>query len=109
MTDAPTPPGLQHERTALAWERTAISMMVAGVLLARYAAEDAHWVIAFVGLAHTGIGAGILVWADLRYENFDDPSNGTDVVHPAAARLLGIATITLTGAGLLLAIILTFV
>ena len=28
---------LQHERTALAWERTAIAAMVAGVVLARSA------------------------------------------------------------------------
>ena len=34
--------GLQHERTALAWERTAIAGMVAGVFLARYAAAARH-------------------------------------------------------------------
>ena len=32
-------PMLQHERTALAWERTAIATMVAGILLARVAAR----------------------------------------------------------------------
>ena len=43
--------GLQHERTALAWERTAIAAMVAGVLLGRYASEALHPTFAVVGIA----------------------------------------------------------
>ena len=38
-------------------------MIVNGVLLARYAAEDTHWVIAFIGLAETAAGGALLIWA----------------------------------------------
>lgn len=100
--------GLQHERTALAWERTAISMMVAGILLARYAAADAHFSLGLLGLVHTAIGGGLLVWAGNNYEGLHGPvREDTEVVHPNLARLVGITTIASTGLALLLAVILT--
>lgn len=102
----PSVPGLQHERTALAWERTSIAMIVAGVLLARYASTDAHWTIALIGLTHTMVGAGVLVWAGYHYDDLHGPIKRSEVVHPTAARLMGLTTITLTGAGLILAVIL---
>lgn len=100
--------GLQHERTALAWERTAISMMVAGILLARYAAQDAHFTVGLLGLIHTAVGGGILVWAGSNYEGLHGPVRAeTEVVHPNLARLVGITTVVSTGLALLLAVILT--
>ena len=39
---------LQHERTALAWERTAISTIVAGAFLTRYVVS-VHRALAVVG------------------------------------------------------------
>ncbi len=114
-TPEPPPPsprvidvGLQHERTALAWERTAISMMVAGILLARYAAADAHFTLGLLGLIHTAIGGGILVWAGNNYEGLHGPVGAdTEVVHPTLARLVGITTVVSTGLALVLAVILT--
>lgn len=35
----PAPPGVQNERTALAWQRTALSLLVATAALARFAYE----------------------------------------------------------------------
>lgn len=43
----PQPPGLQNERTALAWQRTALSLLAGAVALTRFAYEQ----IGFVGLA----------------------------------------------------------
>lgn len=100
--------GLQHERTALAWERTSVAMMVAGMLLARYASDDGHWVVALLGLAHTAIGAGMLVWTGYNYDNLHGPLRaGEDIVHPTATRLVGLATISLTGSATILAVVLT--
>ena len=98
--------GLQHERTSLAWERTAISMMVAGLVLSRFAATEALWLLAAGGMAQVTFGAALLVWSGVHYEEL----HGTlrrrdDVVHPAAARWVGLATIAGTGAGLVAALI----
>jgi uncharacterized membrane protein YidH (DUF202 family) len=100
-------PGLQHERTALAWERTAIAVMIAGVLLARYAAETVHYTIAFVGVGQVVIGAGLLVWSGRHYEELHGPLRaGVSPVHPVAARIIGVATVVFSGFGLLLAVLI---
>ena len=102
-------PGLQHERTALAWERTAISVMVAGVLLARYAADTVHFTIAAVGVVQGVVGAVLLVWSGRHYEDLHGPLRaGTSPIHPTAARIVGIATVVFSGFGLVLAILITF-
>lgn len=96
--------GLQHERTALAWERTAVAVMVAGVLLARYAAQTVHYSIAFVGIAQVVLGALLLVWTGRHYDDLHGPlRDGASPVHPAAARVVGLATVVFSGFGLVLA------
>jgi uncharacterized membrane protein YidH (DUF202 family) len=98
--------GLQHERTSLAWERTAISMMVAGLVLSRFAATEAFWLLAAAGMAQVVFGAAVLVWSGAHYEELHGAlRRGTDVVHPLAARLIGVVTIAGTGAGLVAAIV----
>jgi uncharacterized membrane protein YidH (DUF202 family) len=99
-------PGLQQERTALAWERTAIAVMVSGVLLARSAANTAHWTIALAGLLQTVIGGAILIWAGVHYTELRGPLlEGSDVVHPTATRLVGLSTVAFTAIALTLALI----
>jgi len=99
-------PGLQQERTALAWERTAIALMVAGTLLARYAASSSYWTTALGGIAAVVLGAVLLVWAEVHYEDLRGPIvEGADVVHPTATRIVGLAAIALSGFALLLALI----
>ena len=100
-------PGLQHERTSLAWERTAIASMVAGVLLARYAAESLHLVFAFVGFAQVIVGAAILLWSGQHYENLHGRlRSGDSPVHPTAATIVGVGSIVFTGLATLLAVII---
>ncbi len=99
--------GLQHERTALAWERTAIASMVAGVLMARYAAESLHFAFAFLGLAQVVVGAVVLLWTGRHYDDLHGPLRaGDSPVHPTAAQIVGIATIVFVGAALVLAIVI---
>ena len=100
--------GLQHERTSLAWERTAISMMVAGLVLSRFAAVEAFWLLAAGGMLQVVFGAALLVWSGVHYEDLHGTlRRGTDVVHPSAASWVGIATVLGTGAGLVAAITVT--
>lgn len=100
--------GLQHERTSLAWERTAISMMVAGLVLSRFAATEAFWLLAAGGMAQVTFGAVLLVWSGVHYEELHGTlRRGADVVHPSATRWIGLATIAGTGAGLIAAITAT--
>jgi uncharacterized membrane protein YidH (DUF202 family) len=98
--------GLQHERTSLAWERTAISMMVAGLVLSRFAATESFWLLAAGGMGQVVFGAALLVWSGSHYEELHGVlRSGTDVVHPSAARWVGLATIAGTGTGLVAAVV----
>jgi uncharacterized membrane protein YidH (DUF202 family) len=101
--------GLQHERTSLAWERTAISMMVAGLVLGRFAAIEGFWLLAAGGMGQVVFGAVLLVWSGSHYEELHGVlRDGTDVAHPSAARWVGLATIAGTGAGLVAAVFVAF-
>lgn len=97
--------GLQHERTALAWERTSIATMVAGVLMARYAADSLHVAVAVIGMAQVVVGAAVLVWSARHYDDLHGPLRaGESPVHPTAARVVGIGAVLFTGAGLVIAL-----
>jgi uncharacterized membrane protein YidH (DUF202 family) len=101
--------GLQHERTALAWERTAIAMTVAGLVLSRFAAIHEYWLVAGVGLLQTAFGAGLLVWAGTHYDDLHGPLRANaDVVHPHAARVVGLVTVTAIGLALATAVAVAF-
>ena len=100
--------GLQHERTALAWERTAIATLVAGVILSRFAAIHELWVFAAAGLLQTAFGGGLLVWAGSHYDDLHGAlRQGADVVHPAATRITGLVTVVGIGLCLAMAVAVT--
>lgn len=100
-------PMLQHERTALAWERTAIATMVSGTLLARRA-SDLHWSFAAMGILQVVLGAALLIWTGLRYEQLHAPlRRGESPVHPGAARFIGVTTIAFCGIAMVVAIATT--
>lgn len=100
--------GLQHERTALAWERTAISMMVAGVILARYAAQSVHFTLGLVGVAQTAAGGLLLAWAGRNDEKLHSIATPPGAVPQLAlTRLVGAGTVVFTGMALLLAVLIS--
>ena len=99
--------GLQHERTALAWERTAIAAMVAGVLLARHAAQSLHAAFAAAGIAMVLVGAVLLIWSGWHYDGLHGPLRaGESPAHPTAARRVGAATVVFTAAALVVAVVI---
>ena len=90
--DHPYARELQHERTALAWERAAFSLMGVGIVLARFAAVNDEWVLVAAGLAVVVLGTALIVWAELTYEVRGQAlRRGDDVAHPQAARFVGLA------------------
>ena len=99
-------PGLQPERNALAWERTAISMLLLGVVLARAGSKGGHWAIALAGLVQTVIGSAVLVWAGFHYRHLYGPieHGGDGVVHPGAARAVGWTTVAFTAVSVVVAV-----
>jgi uncharacterized membrane protein YidH (DUF202 family) len=99
-------PMLQHERTALAWERTAIATMVAGLLLARLAARHEVALSGF-GVAWVTVGAGLLVWSGQHYEDLHGVlRSGVSPVHPTAVRVVGLTTTVFTGIASVVAFVL---
>lgn len=64
LFDSRTPP----ERTSLAWERTAFSGMVVGLLIARVGAP-VHPVVGFLGVVPVCASAVLLVWSGRHYED----------------------------------------
>ena len=98
--------GMQQERTALAWERTAISMIVAGLLLARTGARLGT-VFAAPGAGQVVLGAGLLVWAGRHYDELHRPLRaGESPVHPSAARVVGVATTVFSATALAIVVAL---
>jgi uncharacterized membrane protein YidH (DUF202 family) len=96
---------LQHERTALAWERTAIATMVAGLLLARIAARQ-HLALSGFGIVWVTIGAGVLVWTGRHYEALHGVlRSGESPVHPVAVRVIGATTTFFTGLATMVALV----
>ena len=62
--------------------------------------------IAHIGMSQVVFGAALLVWSGSHYEELHGVlRDGTDVVHPSAARWVGLATIAGTGAGLVAAVV----
>ena len=69
MVDSPYDPGLQNERTSLAWTRTALALVVAVLLAARITlAELGALAVAFT-IFTVPLAIGVLVSASRRYRS----------------------------------------
>jgi uncharacterized membrane protein YidH (DUF202 family) len=99
----PTDPGLQPERTSLAWRRTAMSVLVGSLALAKMLANDlpvAGVVLAAVGLIWT---VDLALTARRRYPegisaltSVADRGPGVDVARTAAVgALVGVVMLSL--------------
>lgn len=102
-------PGLQHERTSLAWERTAVSTIVAGVLLARFSAQSGHFLIGIFSLVVVVYGSFVLLWAALHYEELHTTLRaGHTPAHPQMSRFVGIATVSMTAIAIVIVLLVVW-
>lgn len=99
-------PGLQHERTSLAWERTAVSTIVGGVLLARFSAQSGHFLIGLFSLVVVVYGSAVLLWAALHYEELHSTLRaGQTPAHPQMSRLVGMSTVAMTAIAIVIVVL----
>jgi uncharacterized membrane protein YidH (DUF202 family) len=94
------PPGLQHERTALAWDRTGLGFMVFGALLLRAGDPPWHPLRHLPGALALGVGVALIVWAARRYRR--QVSDRRTEPAPAAVRLVAGLTVVCSLAALVL-------
>ncbi len=105
--------GLPHERTALAWERTAIAMIVAGIVLARHTTRGGWVPSSALDVAFTTVGVGqimggslLLLWAVRNDRMLHDPALPASAVPQAGlTRAVGLATAVFTALAVVFAIV----
>lgn len=97
-------PGIQQERTSLAWERSAVSIMASGVLLASYAAQTRHFLVGILALGIVVFGSAVLVWSALHYEDLHGTlRDGVNPTFPTATRILGLGSIVVCATAMVIA------
>jgi putative membrane protein len=88
--------GLQHERTALAWDRTALALIVVAALSIRVAGGPFGELLHLPGYLVIGLGAALLWFGARRYRHRDhDLRRGASPVRPRLIVLTGIAAVVM--------------
>lgn len=111
MTSPPDPasrpfdPGLQPERTALAWRRTALAIVVGGVIALRYFPSTLGPWAAVLAFGIITAGALVLRAADSRYR-FTRRLDANTVLSPDGRLPLLVAVATCAGGIICLAFVL---
>lgn len=95
--------GLPIERTTLAWERTSIAMMGAGVILARQGAQSFHFTIGLIGVAQVVAGGLVLAWSLGNDQFVREPCEPVGAVPQVGlTRVVGLASLAFTVTALIL-------
>jgi uncharacterized membrane protein YidH (DUF202 family) len=107
MTAGPWDPGLQNERTGLAWQRTMLSGLTCSLLVARLLASVSLTVAAILGLLAMLCTAGLGWIAISRFRRNDAALRGSHPVSDGRANALvsGLVMITAVGAVLYVAMV----
>jgi uncharacterized membrane protein YidH (DUF202 family) len=97
--------GLQHERTALAWDRTALGLIVVGALVVR-AVRDLGLLWAIPGLLTVGVG-GLVLWLGVRQRHRRELllRAGASPVQPGLVRLVAAGTVGISLVSLVLVVL----
>lgn len=103
-TDGPRPDGrrvldagLQHERTALAWDRTALALLVVGTLTLRTGGAPFDALRHAPGYLTLLVGMGVLWAAGRRYRFREaDLRAGGSPIHPRLVVLTGVTTVVVS-------------
>jgi uncharacterized membrane protein YidH (DUF202 family) len=95
--------GLQHERTALAWDRTGLSLMVVGALTLRSGGPPYDDLLHAPGYLALAVG-GVLLWAGgRRYRRREaDLRRGASPVQPHLVLVTGFTAIGVSVAAMVL-------
>ena len=92
---------LQQERTALAWDRTGVAMMVAGALFVRAGTPPYHELRHAPGLVAIVFGAGLIFLAYRRYDWLHARLRaGEPVTSPVMVLATGLVTVAFAIAAL---------
>jgi uncharacterized membrane protein YidH (DUF202 family) len=105
----PSPPdrvfdvGLQHERTALAWDRTGLSLLVVGALTLRSGGPPFDDVLHAPGYVAMAVGAWLLWAGGRRYRRREAAlRRGETPVRPHLVVLTGVAAVAVSLTALVL-------
>ena len=105
MTLPPWDPGLQNERTGLAWQRTMLAGLTCSLLVARFVASLSVALAVAVGIAGL-LGTAALGWqAILRFRATHEALHAERPVGDGRAPMLITAITLLTAVGALLYVI----
>ncbi|HEV7652306.1 MAG TPA: DUF202 domain-containing protein [Actinophytocola sp.] len=101
-----TYPGVQNERTSLAWTRTALGLAGCGLLAGRLAmVRDSPWAVG-AAIAAALLGFGVLGWSHDRYRRAARAMREQRPVDRAVPALLLTLAVCLVGAlGLVLIVV----
>lgn len=103
-----TDDGVPHERTGLAWQRTAIALMVAGVAFTRVVSADGHPALGMIGIVWVLAGGVLLAWAASNDSLLRDPLRPASAVPQVAlTRVVGLGATALALLSLATAVALT--